>query len=108
MYFGVKKHFTSRYLSVQTKIKLYKTLLRPVVTCGSENKALTKIQGNRFRILRKIFGPMCENDKWCIKYNDEYYEAYGDMDIIKVIKTSRISWLCHLYRERRSLIHAAK
>ena len=44
--FGLKQQFTSRYLSLQAKIKLYKTLLKPVVTYDSENWVLTKIQGN--------------------------------------------------------------
>ena len=47
-------------------------------------------------------GPICENGIWRIRYNKELYEAYGDMEIIKIIKTMRIRWLGHLYREKET------
>jgi hypothetical protein len=42
------------------------------------------------RILRRIYGPTCENGVWRIKYNDELYSLYKDLDITKVIKLARI------------------
>jgi hypothetical protein len=50
------------------------------------------------RILRRIYGPTCENGVWRIKYNDELYGLYKDLDIVRVIKVARISWLGHLVR----------
>ncbi|PSN50697.1 hypothetical protein C0J52_18836, partial [Blattella germanica] len=49
--------------------------------------------------LHSILGPICENGIWRIKYNKELYEAYGDVEIIK---TMRIRWLGHLYREKET------
>jgi hypothetical protein len=38
----------------------------------------------------------CENGVWRIKYNDERYSLYKDLDIVGVIKVTRIRWLGHL------------
>ena len=35
-YFAAISIFRNRLLSIATKIRLYKTLIRPVVTCGEE------------------------------------------------------------------------
>jgi hypothetical protein len=40
----------------------------------------------------------CENGVWRIKYNDELYGLYKDLDVVRVIKVSRIRWLGHLVR----------
>jgi hypothetical protein len=49
-------------------------------------------------ILRRIYGPACENGVWRIKYNGELYSLYKDLDIGRVIKLARIRWLGHLVR----------
>jgi hypothetical protein len=33
------------------------------------------------RILRRVYGPTCENVVWRIKYLDELYSLYKDLDI---------------------------
>jgi hypothetical protein len=48
--------------------------------------------------MRRIYDPTCENDVWRIKYNDELYGLYKDLDIVKVIKVTRLRWLGHLLR----------
>jgi hypothetical protein len=49
----------------ETWRKIYKTLIRPVVLYGSESWTLTKTDEEKLRIseriLRKIYGPICEN-----------------------------------------------
>jgi hypothetical protein len=40
-YRGLKENFKSHFLTLCTKFRLNKTLLRPVLMCGSESKALT-------------------------------------------------------------------
>ena len=50
------------------------------------------------RILRKIFGPICDNGKWRIRYNSEIYSIYTDPDIIKTIKISKLRWTGHIKR----------
>jgi hypothetical protein len=58
-YYGLKKQLESHYLSLQTKCKLYKTLLRPIILYGSESWALTKTEENKLKIFeRKILRKM--------------------------------------------------
>jgi hypothetical protein len=57
-------------------MQIYTTLMRPVVTFGSETWALTKSDENLLRIferklLRKIYGPIQEGDIWRIRNNEE-------------------------------------
>jgi hypothetical protein len=73
-------------------------LLRAAVLYGSESWTLTKAEEEKLRIferriLRKIYGPTCENGVWRIKYNDELYGLYKDPDIVRVIKVARIDGL---------------
>ena len=61
-FYGLKRQFRSQFLSIKNKIKIYKTLIRPVLAYGSETWILTKsdeaILGVFERkILRAIFGP---------------------------------------------------
>jgi hypothetical protein len=38
---GLKRQFRSQFLSIKNKIKLYKSLIRPVLAYGSETKKIT-------------------------------------------------------------------
>jgi len=51
------------------------------------------------RILRKIFGPMQNEDgSWRIRMNYELNELIGNSDIVRFIKSRRIAWLGHVMR----------
>jgi len=57
-------------------MQIYKTLLRPVVTYGSETWTLTKSDENLLgiferKILQKISGLIQEGDIWKIRDNEE-------------------------------------
>ena len=39
---GLKRQFRSQFLYIKNKIKLYKTLIRPVLARGSETRVLSK------------------------------------------------------------------
>ena len=55
-YFAAISFFRSRLLSRATKIILYKTLIRPVVSCGAEAWTLTKKEEQAVLLFgRKIF-----------------------------------------------------
>jgi len=61
-YFAAIILFRSRLLSTATKIILYKTLIRPVVSYGAEAWTLTKKEEQALiiferKIFRRIYGP---------------------------------------------------
>ena len=51
------------------------------------------------RILRKIFGPVQNEDgSWRIRMNYELNELIGNDDTVRFIKSRRIAWLGHVLR----------
>jgi ribosomal protein S28E/S33 len=69
--YGLVRQLKSRFLSRHNKIKIYKTLIRPVLVYGLETWPLKigdiESLGIFERgILRAIYGPTTEGDKWCI------------------------------------------
>jgi len=65
-YHANQKFFKSRLVTKYSKLKLYRTVIRPIVTYASETWVLkgTIIQKLLFfkrKILRRIFGPTKEN-----------------------------------------------
>jgi len=66
--FAAISPFRSRLLSRATKIILYKTLIRPVVSCEAEAWTLRKKEEQALliferKIFRRIYGPKYENEK---------------------------------------------
>jgi hypothetical protein len=57
-------------------------------------------------VLRKIFGPKREEDgSWRKLHNDELHNLYSSLNIVRVIKSRRMSWARHVARmgERRGV-----
>src|SRR5215475_13345876 len=92
----------SRALNRNSKLKMYKSLIRPVVTYGCEACTLTNRDEQHLRIferkiLRNIFGPVQDKDgSWRIRTNYELSELTGNADIVRSIKSRRIAWLGHV------------
>jgi hypothetical protein len=68
-YYTVLPLLRSRAASRTTKIRIYKTTIRPVLLCGSEARCLTANGEKNLRIwerkvLRIIFGPICVAGYW--------------------------------------------
>jgi len=81
----------SSLMSRNSKLQIYRTLVRPVVTCGSESWTLTMEEERPLavferKILRKIYGPVKENKLWRIRRNDEL-EAIIKKTRIKLYNT---------------------
>ena len=61
-YYSVQNLFSSSLLSKNLKIKIYRTIILPVVQYGCETWSLTLREGRRLRVfenrvLRRVFGP---------------------------------------------------
>jgi hypothetical protein len=75
--FANKKLLKNKDLNAASKLQIYKSIIRPIVTYGCETWAVTVIEQNRLlvferRVLRKIYGPTQDNDgTWRIKTNEE-------------------------------------
>jgi len=75
-YFGVGTLLKSRSISLNLKIKIYMTLIRPVVLYGSETWAPRKIEEIQLdtferKILRRIYEPCFDSrtQEWRIRTN---------------------------------------
>ena len=52
----------------------------------------------REEILRNIYGPFCDRGECRIRWNQELYDIYDDIDVVKRIKVQRLRWLGHVAR----------
>ena len=101
-YYSVLPLLRSKAVSRTTKIRMYKTVIRPVVLYGSEAWCLTANDEKKLRIwerkvLRKIFGPICVAGYWRSRTNAEVRQLYGELDIVTEIR-KRLRWLGHVER----------
>lgn len=103
-FYSLKPFLKSPNLSQATKLNLYKTLIRPIVTFGSESWTLTMESERRLavferKVLRSIFGAIRLDDgSYRIRYNFELKELMRGPNIIGTIKSNRIRWLGHVLR----------
>jgi hypothetical protein len=91
-----------KFLKKNTKMRIYKTIIRPAVTYSSETWTITAKDENLHiferQILRKIFGPVNIDNIWRIQNNMESDELIEGADIVRFIKAQRIKWLGHTQR----------
>lgn len=103
-FFALKQLFRSPILSRSTKLRVYKTILRPVVMYGSETWTTTIKQENQLnaferKLLRSIIGPVRdENGIWRIRTNRELTDIFGPETLTAAIKAGRIRWAGHVMR----------
>jgi hypothetical protein len=79
-YHSIQNLLSSRLISKNLKIKIYKTVILPVVLYGCETWSLT---------LREEDGP------WRKLHNDELHSLYSSSNIVRVIKW-RMRWVGHV------------
>ena len=103
-YYANQKFFKSKLLVTKnSKLKLYRTGIRPIVTYASETWVLKetiiqKLLVFEREILRSIFGPTKENQIWRIKTNEELDKLIQLKNIINHIKAQRLSWFGQVQR----------
>jgi hypothetical protein len=95
---------SSHLLSENVRIRIYKTIILPVVLYGCETWSLTLKEEHRLRVfenrvLRRIFGPKRDEvtGKWRKLHNEELRDLYSSPSITRIIK-SWMRWAGHVTR----------
>jgi hypothetical protein len=102
---GVRKPSAIDLLSKNLKIRIYKTIILPVVLYGCETWSLTLREEHRLRVfenrvLRRVFGPK-RNEvtrEWRKLHNEELRDLYSSPSIIRIIKSRRTRWVGYVAR----------
>jgi len=96
---------SSRLLSKNLKIKIYRTIILSVVLYGCKSWSLTLREERRLRVfenrvLRRIFGPKRDEitGEWRKLYNEELRDLYSLPSIVRVVKSRRMRWAGHVAR----------
>ena len=96
---------SSRLLSKNLKIKIYRTIILPVVLYGCETWSFTLREERKLRVfenmvLRRIFGPRRDEvtGKWRRLHNKELSDFFSSTNIVLVIKSIRMRWAGHVAR----------
>jgi hypothetical protein len=89
---SVQNLMSSHLLSKNVKVRIYKTIILPVVLYGCGTWSLTvrgehKLRGFENRVLRKIFGPKGDGvtGGWRKLHNEELHNFYSSSSIIGII-----------------------
>jgi hypothetical protein len=109
-YSSVQNFPSSRLLPKNLKIKIYKTIILPVVLYGCETWSLTLKGEHRLgvfesRVLRRIFGPNIDEGEmtgeWRKLHDEDLHDLYSSPSIIRIIKARRVRWVGHVARIAR-------
>jgi hypothetical protein len=108
-YYANRQMVNSSLISRSSQLQIYSTLVRPVVTYGSESWTLTMEEERALavyerKILGKIYGPVKENELWRIGRNNELEDISKGENNVRFIKSQRIRWLCHIERMQDTAI----
>jgi hypothetical protein len=107
-YFGLVNILKAKNINRKYKVIIYKTLIKPVLMFGAETWILSKadeLRLGRFerKILRRIYGPICEGAAWRSRYNEELYHLYDETDLVTTIRITRLRWAGHIVRMQDNL-----
>ncbi|KAJ4442267.1 hypothetical protein ANN_12133 [Periplaneta americana] len=110
-YYSVEKLLSSSLLFKNLKVRIYKTVILPVLLYGCETWTLNLREEHRLRVfenkvLRKMFGAKRDEvtGEWRKLHNAELHALYSSPDIIRNIKSRRLRWAGHVARMGESSI----
>jgi hypothetical protein len=94
---------SSRLLSRNINVKIYKAIILPVVLYGCETWSITLREEHRLRVcenrvLSRIYGPKWDEvmEEWRKLHSGELHNLYRSPDIIRQIKSRRMRWAGHV------------
>jgi len=103
-YLSVQHLWSSSLLSKNLKIKIYRTIVLPVVLYGCETWSFKLRVEHRLRVfekrvLRRLFGPKRDGvtREWRKLYNEVLYALYSSHNIVRVIKSRKVRWASQLH-----------
>jgi len=78
-------------------LRLYKTLIKPVLCYGSVTRTLTQMTGQMLRaserkILTRIYDEIQDIRHWPRRWNSEIYNIHKYMNIVENIKIRKLGW----------------
>ena len=108
-FYANRQLVNSSLVSRSSKLQIYRTEVRPVVTYGSESWTITMEEEKSLAVferktLRRIYGPVKENELWRIRRDDELESIIKGENIVRFIKGQRIRWLGHIERMQDTAI----
>lgn len=105
VYYSLQFLLGSKFLTRNTKLKIYNTVIRPVLSYGSESWSLTKKEEHHLQVFennvyRKMFGPYFDPilQAWRKRSNKELHTLSQQAPILNVINSRRLQWAGHLLR----------
>ena len=110
-YYSVQNLLSSSLLSKTLKIKIYRTIILPVVLYGCETWSLRLREELRLRVfenrvLRKMFGPKRDEvtGEWRKLHKEELMDIYALPNIVRVVKEkNEVGGACGAYWGRREV-----
>jgi len=80
---------------------------------GAETWVLSKADELRLgvferKILRRIYGPICEVATWRSRYNEELYHLYDETDLVTTVRITRLRWAGHIVWICKIIYHVTK
>jgi hypothetical protein len=103
---------SSHLLSKNIKIKIYKTIILPMVLYRCKTSSLTLRQKYSYRlrvfenrVLRRNFGPKRDEitGDWRKLHNEELHNLYSSPSKIRMIKSRKIRWAGDVTRMREKV-----
>ena len=95
----MQNHLSSSLPCKKLKIKIYRTIILPIVLYGCETWSLTLRDERRLRlfenrVLRRVFGPKRNKvrGEWRKLHIETLNDLYCSPNILRVIKSRRMRW----------------